>query len=303
MHTIEIPEAKIKRLFPSDLSECDKYQYIDMCGLIFDYQNGKITYNDLRVHAVYRLLDMKHRKAPFQEGEDEKHSNIYMLSELVDDFFEENENGQKIIKQYYIHNPVPSFRPAWKTYYGPADSFINMTWGEYREALRLFNDFHATGEMEILYLLAAIFYRPKKSFHFIKKRMSNYDGDIREAYNGNILEKRAKALRYAPIGFIYGVYLLFASFQKHIVTAEIMWGGRELDLSILFDAPAEEATPSTSLPGIGMDSIAFAMAESGTFGNLTQVDKTNFWQIIVRMYELKRNDIELKKQERNASNK
>jgi hypothetical protein len=29
MHTIEIPDAKIKRYIPSDLSECDA-QYIDV---------------------------------------------------------------------------------------------------------------------------------------------------------------------------------------------------------------------------------------------------------------------------------
>jgi hypothetical protein len=41
--------------------------------------------------------------------------------------------------------------------FGPADQFRDMTFGEYRDGLRLFHDFHATGDMHILTLLTAIF--------------------------------------------------------------------------------------------------------------------------------------------------
>jgi hypothetical protein len=50
-----------------------------------------------------------------------------------------------------------------------------MTFGEYRDGLRLFHDFHATGD-NILTLLTAIFYRPKKSFHYLKKQLATMTG-------------------------------------------------------------------------------------------------------------------------------
>jgi hypothetical protein len=56
-------------------------------------------------------------------NEEEKFAAIYQLSELIDDFFDINDQGIKVIKQYYIHNPVRSFKPVWKTFYGPADRF------------------------------------------------------------------------------------------------------------------------------------------------------------------------------------
>jgi hypothetical protein len=149
--------------------------------------------------------------------------------------------------------------------------------------------------------LTALFYRPKKSFHCIKKRLSGYDGDIREPYNSHSLEARAKALDLAPIGFVYGFYLLFASFQKYLIEATIPWGGQELDLSILFEASRDENGNSNDVPGIGMDSIAFSLAESGAFGTLDQVRNTNFWIIIVKMYDLRRTDLERQKQEKNAT--
>ena len=303
MHCIEFPDAKLKRYIPCDLSECDQPQYIDMCELIFDYQNGSISYDEFRTHAVYKLLNMKRKKSKNEFEDEQKFCNVYMISELIDSFFEENKEGEKTIKQYYIHNPVPSFKPVWRTYYGPSDSFMNMTFGEYRDALRLFLDFHATGEANLLYLLSSIFYRPKKTFHFIRKRLVSYDGDIREPYKSHSLEKRADAFKSAPIGFIYGFFLLFASFQKYISSAKIMWGGQEIDFSILFDASNVNKEPSPNqVPGIGMDSIAFSMAESGAFGSMKEVDNTNFWQIMIRMYDLRRTDLEQQKHEANVTN-
>lgn len=301
MHTIEIPEAKIKRYIPSDLSECDAQQYMDMCELIFYYQNDTIDYDEFRTHAVYKLMKMK----PTNKGDivDEKFSNIYLVSELIDDFFDIDEKGIKTIKQYYTHNPVPSFKPLYKNYYGPTDGFRDMTFGEYRDGLRLFHDFHATGDMHILTLLTAVFYRPKKSFHCIKKQLASYNGNVRERYNSNTLDQRAYAFKNAPVGFVYGFYLLFASFQKYLIDAKILWGGQEIDFSILFESSKTEEASSNEVPGIGMDSIAFSMAESGTFGNIKEVDNTNFWEIFARMYDLRRTDLERQKQEANATNK
>lgn len=302
MRIIEIPEANVKRYIPSDLSECDQRQYMDICELIFYFQNQQINYDEFRTHAVYKLMKMVPSKKDTDDS-DEKFANIYQLSELIDDFFDTDKDGQKVIKQDYIHNPIPSFKPIFKTLYGPSDSFMNMTFGEYTDALRLFLDFHATGDMELLKLLTSIFYRQKKSFHFIKKRLSSYDGDIREPYNSKLLEANAKELKHAPIGFVYGFYLLFASFQKYLIDAKIMWGGKEIDLAILFESSKEESNEpqSEDIPGIGMDSIAFSIAESGTFGNIDQVRNTNFWDIMIRMYDLRRTDLERQKQENNAT--
>lgn len=307
MHTIEIPESNLKRYIPSDLSECDVQQYMDMCELIFHYQNEAITYDEFRTHAVYKLMKMSPKPARElteyeQQQQGIKFSNVYLISELIDDFFEIDEKGQKTIKQYYIHNPVPKFAPLWQTLYGPSDSFMNMTFGEYTDGLRMFHDFHATGNIEILKLLTTLFYRPKRWFLFFKKRLTNYNGDVREPYNPYNLEARAKTLQYAPIGFVYGFYLLFASFQKYLIDAKIMWGGKEIDFSILFESSGNDEA-ATDTPGIGMDAIAFSIAESGAFGTIEEVRNANFWQIMVRMYDLRRTDLERQKQEKNATNK
>lgn len=308
MHTISIPQSNINLYIPEDLSQCNAEQYIEMCSLIFRHHNGEITLDDFKIQGFYKLAGLKPpKKEAVTEYEKEqellKFDNIARASNLLESFFEEND-GQKTIKQYYTHNPVPRFKPLFKTLYGPADSFLNMTFGEYRDALRLFHDFRATAEIHLLVLLTAIFYRQKKPFNFIQKHLANYDGDGRIPYQSNYLDANAKNLKYAPMGFIYGFYLFFASFHKYLVQAKLMWGGKEIDLSILFESDKSESNESNqSMPGIGMDSIAFTMAESGAFGNLKEVDNTNFWVIMIRMYDSRRADLELKKRQDNATNK
>lgn len=304
MHTIAIPEADIMLYIPEDLSQCDAQQYMDICELIFRHHNGEVSFEDFKIHGFYKLAGLKRtvKENPSEyekELELDKLSNVATASDLLDSFFEDVD-GQKTIKQYYTHNPVPSFKPLLTSYYGPSDGFMNMTFGEYRDALRLFHDFRATGEVHLLVLLTAIFYRRKKTFDFINKKRVNYDGNCRVPYQSDYLDTHAKNFKYAPMGFIYGFFLLFASFHKYLVQAKLMWGGKEIDLSIQFDSKEES---ETDIPGIGMDSIAFSMAESGTFGNLKEVDNMNFWVIMIRMYDSRRADLELKKRQENASNK
>lgn len=287
MHIIEIPQSNFKRYIPADLSECDAQQYMDMSELIFYFQNQQIGYDEFRTHALYKLMNMKPSQKEATD-DDIKFANVYQASQLIDTFFDIAPDGQKTIKQDYINNPVPKFKILLHTWYGPSDEFNNMTFGEYRDGLRFFHDFHATGDMEYLKLLTAVFYRPKKRFKKIP-------------YSSKDLDQRLKTLKYAPIGFVYGFYLLFASFQKFLVDAKLMWGGNEIDLSILFDSSTDSS--NGSMPGIGMDSVAFSMAESGIFGSLNQVDTTDFWDIIIRMYDIRKTAIEQEKQMKNATNK
>lgn len=304
MRTIEIPDAGIKRYIPSDLSECNAKEYLDMSELIFRFICGNITYDDLRIHAVYKLLKMKPVEENLTEEEELlKTTNVYRLSEMIDSFFDmDAQTEQRTIKQNYIHNPIPSFKPLWRTYHGPSDQFMNLGFGEYCDALRIFMQFNATGDVALLYDLAAILYRPKKAFHFIRKRLNNYDGDVRVSYNSNHVANRAKIFRYAPYGFIYGVYLLFASFQKFISSAQVPWAGKVLDFSILFTSAPDDVVVEIDKDDIGMDAVMFSMAESGVFGSPKELNQTKAWLVLVRMYDTRIAQLKTQKLQKDADN-
>jgi hypothetical protein len=297
MKLIEIPEENIKINMPSELAECNSREYMDMAELIFKYQFMSMPYDEMKIQAVYKLLNLKavNKKAlTFDPSEEQKMANIILLSELIDSFFDINPEGQLVIKQNYIHNPIPSFRPVLTNYVGPANSFMNVSWGEYADALRAFYQFHSTGDVNQLYLIAAILYRKEI------KNPKETNADNRQPYLTSEVDWQIEIFKKEmPFGFIYGVFLFFASFKQYISTAVIPWGGKEIDLSIVFDT--SENQEAENIPGIGLDSLTFAVAESAVFGNYINTRNTSMWEILIRMYDLRKKDLDQKKQSNDNS--
>ena len=290
MHTVEIPDKKLKLYVPEHLGECNQEQYINMCSLLFGYITQQLTFEEVKTHGIYYLLNMKPSGKVIEETELIKFGNINLLSELVETFFEEGEENQKVIKQYYINNPIEKIVGATKNYYGPSNEFNNVKFGEYVDALSHFADFHATGETEYLYYLIATFYREKR---FLTKNVENFTKDKRVKYNTERVSDLAKVFKFQNIGVIYGFYLLFASFQKYLTTAKLYVEGKEIDLSILFNG---DEVVESELPGIGMKSTLYTISESGIFGTLKEVRETSLWEILIRMYDIRKRDLDAEAQ-------
>jgi hypothetical protein len=288
MHIVEIPDKNIKIYVPEHLGECDAEQYINMCNLIFRELTKQINFEELKVHGIYYLMNMKASKKVDNETDLIKFSNVTQLAELVESFFEAGEEeNQKVIKQYYINNPIYKIRGAITNYYGPTDEFNNVKFGEYVDALSHFADFHATRETKYLFMLMATFYREKK---ILSTNVEDFTKDIRIKYNAERVSELAKAFEIQDIGVIYGFYLLFASFQKYLTSAKLYIEGKEIDLSILFD---DSKFTESEVPGIGMKSTLYTVAESGIFGTLKEVRETPLWEILVRLYDIRKRDLDV----------
>jgi uncharacterized protein YutD len=282
MHTIEIPQKSITKYLRENLAECNEKEYVRMCRYIYEWSIGMTTYEQMRIKALYFLMEMKAKKQ--KKVDEEKEATIYQISSLIDSFFY-SENENKGIKLDFMKVPIKSHLVKFTRIFGPADYMTDLTFGEYTDALRTFNDFNATQDNEMLFVLAAILYREK---YFFK--------DERKPHDTTILDKQAQRIKkYADPGFVYGVYLTFASFQKELPSFKLPWGGQELDMGILFGG--ENTTSTETFASIGLDQVAFTMAESGAFGNLEQVKKANFWEVMVRMYDTQVTALRNKKQE------
>lgn len=283
MIPIDIPSLNKTLYFPENLAECDAQQYADMAKLLYMYQAKEISYFDLRVLAVYALLNLKKPKDLKNINENSlKWQNIYQLSELVDDFFYKDDRNETItIKLDFIHNNLPDYRIFTK-YYGPEDGFQNVSFGQYVDGLEEYIYFHETGDVEALRLLFSIFYLPK--------------GEI---YNIETSRKRAKGiLKYTDIRHLFGFYLFFTSMQHYILSGQLSVMGSEIDLAIIYQDIGNEKETKSTIPGIGIHSVIHDLAESGVFGNYKEVRATNMWTILLRLYELKKKAID----ENNKSN-
>jgi len=287
MRTVEIPDLNLTYNIPETLGECSKEEYLSISYLIFMYLNGSVSYEEFRIHAITKLMNIKVSEA-FSEDID-IHSNIYLLSELMSSYFEDTEDGSKKIVLDFLQIKIPSAKIGLHTYYGPEESLFTLTYGEFADASRVFDEFHSSGDVHCLFLLAAILYRKRKLL--TKERIR---------YNSKKIDKAAKHFtKHTSCSFIYGVYLQFTAFRQYLPVAEIPWGGQVLNFEILFE---NEETSETTIPGIGAESMVFSLAESGVFGSTEKVRNTNFLEIMIHLYDLRKRDIENQKKE-NAKSK
>lgn len=283
MHTIEIPEIKKTLYLPENLAECDQQQFIDMAQLIVLNQTGELDYEAMRTQAVYKLLNINR---VVTEDETDKLSNIYLISELIDTFFDIDESDQKTIKLNFFECPIKKFNPLLFSIYGPKSVFSDLTFGEYLDALRIFFQFQVTPDVSLLKAMTAILLRTKELF-----------SNKRIPYNPDNVDKALENLKYAPIGLFYGVYLWFAAFQKFISTAQIQWAGKTLNFSLLFDANSDGNKPEYE--DIGMDSIFFALAENGTFGNASQTKRAKLIEVLIKIYDMRIKELNSKQNDTN----
>lgn len=291
MRHIEIPDLKQSYNVPENLAECSTQEYLNLSYLVMQYLSGSINYEEFRIHAICKLLNIQVSNK-FAHDLDIS-ANIYLLSELMSNFFEDTPDGSKKLLLDFLQIKIPKVKTAFTTYYAPAESLFEITYGEFADASRIFDDFHSSGDVFNLYLLAAVLYRKHKPF--TKKRVP---------YNASKIEKQAQHFKkYVSPSFIYGVYLQFVAFKQYLPVAQIPWGGKFLNFEILFEG-GETETENT-IPGIGADSMVFSLAESGVFGNTEKVRCSNFLEIMVHLYDLRKRDLERKKEEekQNVSSK
>lgn len=302
MHKLEIIEKNKVFEFPEDLSECDTVQYINVSNLLYQFNKGKLDYTTFRIQATALLL-LEKPITKEKEGDDAKYQNIANIAEVLDSFFELDTEDKPIIKQYYIHNPIDEIKVMdnlkIKTFLGPSDEFDNVYFGEYVEALGHMYDYLDTKDDQFLYLLMATFYREKQG---LLNRKGQFSKDKRVPYNPDEVSEIAKLLKYQDKGVVYGFFLLFTSFQKYLQTAVIYIQGKEIDLSLLYkDFPTDKKTPKSDIPGLGMKSLQYMIAESGVFGDLEKVRKAKLWEILIRMYDIRKRDFDALLTQKSAS--
>lgn len=276
MITIQVPEKNKFFYMPENLSECNGKQFADLSKLVWMAKEKEITYENMRVLAVYPLLNLKQSKRESSE----KSENIYRLSLYLDNFFDKDKDGIFTnIKLDFINNHLPKYR-LFSTYYGPEDGFGNVTFGQYLDGLEEYIYYSNTGDLNALRILFSIFYLKKN-----------------EKYNYKNAKYKAKRIfRFVDIRHLYGFYLFFSSMQTYVLGGEISVMGNDVDLSIIYQSDEKF---ESQIPGTGMRSVLSELAESQVFGPYQGVEETNMWRVLVRLYELKKKELDEKERTKN----
>lgn len=180
----------INRSLPSTWNELTREQLLYVSGLFA----SKLSLVEFRVKALFEFLTVKRRLLKRIAPED-----AYALCESLD-FLNKEVNLTK--------NLLPVINAGLKKYYGPADSMVYCTFGEFTLACSALDDYQKTGEEEHLDQLVAILYRPQKCFWFIRKYFTD-NQDPRAKFMNRMLKIRAGKIGLVDHRVKYSVYLFF----------------------------------------------------------------------------------------------
>jgi hypothetical protein len=293
MHSLEIPGHKILKYYPSCPEELNEKQLESFIRNYTSFLNNEITGEQFRIRLAWDLLDLKktvryHKmvamKKTLQQQAviDQIHSNIYKISESLNSFFEDDVIDEKPVK-VLRYNCIKQLLPKIAKYYGPTDCMQDSSFWEYKEAHTAFVQYTKSQDEKDLFRLAAILYRPRKSFFSIRKILPFYDGRQRRALkpgsNPVAIEKRAKKMAKAPAWKIFYVYLFFSSVENYLLTGRPVIDGKQINLSVLYEG-------TDNGENIGLTGILYSLAETNVFGDIDKTADAGLFDVIARLYQV-----------------
>lgn len=287
MNTLEIPSLGKQIHYPSCWEECTTDQVLYIFRLAPSLLAGKMSRLDFLLAVFLKLSgipvlhpDLADRMLS-AEQRIQKYENIYQACQTIDFMFEKQDD--RFLFNYTCLSPqLPLLRSGIRKLYPPATALFNLSFGEYRVAADMFaaykNNDSSAGDK-----LCAVLYRPVHGKY--KERL---------AFDVNECMYRAGKLRLLPEVKMY-VAAWFDCCDKYIKTGDIQLEGRIYNLSCLFSAAvAEDATDDTDKEGnLGLMGIKLALAESGTFGSMEDVDKANLYDVLLKLYQWYRDNEKL----------
>lgn len=274
-----------KVYFPENLQECSSDEYIDICRLIYLYHVKEIDWNQFLSLAVYSILKVKlTNKNKRTENEDLEHwNNIAFLSQYIESFFivDKETNSVQLIN-HLSERKITHFNYWLKKYHAPSAGFLTNTYGQWEDAVEIILDHFKYPDEDNIYKILSIFFLPKN-----------------EKYDKEKSLKRISKFKHLDLGIVYGFFLHITAFMNFLNSASVTIAGKEIDLSIIFDNDLNSY--ESPRPGIGIKATAYQMAESGVFGDYNNVRNSNLWEVLIRMYDITKQAIDMQEQQKQSS--
>ena len=288
MHKIEIPDINFSVQFASEMNELTTKQFLFLVHLITQVDNEETTIDDLKNLMVLYLIGVKHtghytklRKDIMEDiGE-----NVNRIKELLDFLFEKKEVDGKeklTINLNFIKNHIPTIH-AGRKLFGPSDALQNITFIEFIDAHKYFVDYIQTQDQAHLNSMIAVLYRRKRHFHFILKRLPNYNGQIRIKYNENTVDRRSYRIAKLPFYKRYAIFLIFSACNDFLKKGELQINGNPIKLSILYEKDPDDQQGDDD--GLGMAGVLFKLAETNVFGNIGETAEQNLYDVLLKLYQ------------------
>ncbi len=255
--------------FPDCWEELTQKEWEKLLKLMFELNTQKeLTLRDVkRAWCSFVLSGRGIRK----QDKIEYYILVNDLADSIDWMFSIEDDGKLVSLNF---DSTQNLLPKWSKYSGPADHGADLTFGEFRTCVALFNKYNTEQDNRSLELLCGILYR---------KPASKNSGKRREDFNKNLFNVYQRRVAQMPAQLKFGVYLWFASFCRFLVSGEFIIDGCDVCFESIFASNSKENNESNTDMGLGMNAILFTLAESGIFGNVDETDNTSLMRTLMKL--------------------
>lgn len=259
MKKVEINNKKYSLV--ESYSEMNKNQFLKICYLYskFLVKTTPEEYDALRIQAFYILTGIPLRL--LKEINSAQWVDIFPHVNYV---FEDVPSVSK--------NMLPSLKIGFfrKRLYGPTGMCENISLFEMMEADTAFIAASNFQNIDKIYFLASILYRPKRSDLRSFKKSKKWNYDIREEYNQKVAEERIKLMKKVPMYKLVAIFIFYLSFRnKELVNSPILepiFKGKDKNMGLT----------------IGWLGTLLAVSD-GVFGTLDQTKEQNWKLVLVKL--------------------
>ncbi|WP_231424032.1 hypothetical protein [Pedobacter sp. Leaf250] len=225
---------------PEDWTELEKYQFARIIEVLHFTKADKYTISVSLLALLfgpenYPLLRNLSEVKAMEPDDPSGDELLHMLTPLTNFIFE----TKPPVKNFF-----PYIQLKKKKHIAPADDLSNLSFGEWCFAHQYYIYYSITKDKEWLIKLIATIYRPVNPLQ--NPESANYNGDQREAFNENLIEKRALSVADLENHIQLGIMAWFSVALAEVSLARPHVFPPAPDVDPENPQPVEEMEPDTS---------------------------------------------------------
>lgn len=163
--------------------------------------------------------------------------------------------------------------PSWRKLRGPISHGADLSFGEYRTAIGIIQQYADNPSVTLLQTLAGLLYRPTGT------RSQRQASAVRRPYDIDSPARWQSRGATMPLWFLWGVYLWFCYFCEYLTTGTFIINHEQVSFAPIFQQSGSGRKSSTPV----LEAIALTMAESGIFGTIEDVEHANLLRIMMKL--------------------
>lgn len=317
MNLVEIPQVNFRAEIPSHWDEMTHLQVDHCLKMAILASFGLITPIEAKIRCLYHLLDIRRdwkteiwEKTQSQALVLEKNSKAVILAEQLCSFiFKETQEPRAKTQDTKTHPASDIGHPALEVNYnaltnhfpqlhagatilnGPAAMLSDITFGEFRTAMihmQAYFESKAKDQAALSRMIGCL-YRPAPDDLHDRMKSNDWDGQTRIPFNPDRIGVYESHAAQLSIVHRNAILLWFTFCIDWVKKSDLTLNGAEVNFSILFNKPSEGGGQ-----GLGWTGVLFSVSEKKIFGDADDVDRRNFLEVLLYLYDKELENIRLK---------